>query len=193
MKLSMKDFFCKCDQIRKKLRIWSHLLKKSLMENLFFVEWIQVFVEWSLNITYERQRYLMFVRHSYDIWKWLDIIPIVWSQSHSILLTLRNFNCKKNLIGQFWNDTCSSITITVQEKLWRVKIWSRTFFKSFLLVPLYAYWKFWYKSNAISTLGKQKIKEKQVCLRRILKNQNLFLFVFEAVFKIAFNILSCKK
>ena len=135
----------------------------------------------------------MFVRHSYDIWKWLDIIPIVWSQSHSILLILRNFNCKKNLIGQFWNDTCSSITITVQEKLWRVKIWSRTFFKSFLLVPLYAYWKFWYKSNAISTLGKQKIKEKQVCLRRILKNQNLFLFVFEAVFKIAFNILSRKK
>ena len=24
-----------CDQIRRKLRIWSHLLKKSLMENLY--------------------------------------------------------------------------------------------------------------------------------------------------------------
>ena len=35
MKFSMKDFFSKCDQIRKKLRIWSHLLKKYLMENLF--------------------------------------------------------------------------------------------------------------------------------------------------------------
>ena len=33
MKLSNKDFFSKCDQIRRKLRIWSHLLKKPLMEN----------------------------------------------------------------------------------------------------------------------------------------------------------------
>ena len=31
MKVPMKDFFSKCDQIRKKLRIWSHLLKKSLI------------------------------------------------------------------------------------------------------------------------------------------------------------------
>ena len=37
MKFSIKDFFSKYDQIRKKLRIWSLLLKKSLMENLFFV------------------------------------------------------------------------------------------------------------------------------------------------------------
>ena len=33
MKFSIKDFFSKCDQIRRKLRIWSHLLKKFLMEN----------------------------------------------------------------------------------------------------------------------------------------------------------------
>ena len=33
MKLSIKDFFSKCDQIRSFLRTWSHLLKKSLMEN----------------------------------------------------------------------------------------------------------------------------------------------------------------
>ena len=35
-KSSIKDFFSKCDQIRRKLRIWSHLLKKSLMENFIF-------------------------------------------------------------------------------------------------------------------------------------------------------------
>ena len=29
-------FFSKSDQIRRKLRIWSHLLKKSLMENFIF-------------------------------------------------------------------------------------------------------------------------------------------------------------
>ena len=33
MKLSIKEFFSKCDRIRIFLRIWSHLQKKSLMEN----------------------------------------------------------------------------------------------------------------------------------------------------------------
>ena len=33
MKFSIKAFFSKCDQIRRKRRIWSHLLKKSLMKN----------------------------------------------------------------------------------------------------------------------------------------------------------------
>ena len=36
MKFSLKDFFSKCDQVRSFLRIWSHLLKKFLMENLIF-------------------------------------------------------------------------------------------------------------------------------------------------------------
>ena len=36
IKFSIKDFFNKYDQIRRKLRIWSHLLKKSLMENFTF-------------------------------------------------------------------------------------------------------------------------------------------------------------
>ena len=36
MKFSIKDFFSKCDQIRSILRIWSHLPKKSLMENFIF-------------------------------------------------------------------------------------------------------------------------------------------------------------
>ena len=36
MKISIKDSFSKCDQIRRELWIWSHSLKKSLMENLIF-------------------------------------------------------------------------------------------------------------------------------------------------------------
>ena len=36
MELSMKDFLSKCDQISSFLWIWSHLLKKSLMENFIF-------------------------------------------------------------------------------------------------------------------------------------------------------------
>ena len=38
MKFSIKEFFSKCDQCCRKLRIWSNLLKKSLMENFIFVQ-----------------------------------------------------------------------------------------------------------------------------------------------------------
>ena len=36
MKFSITHFFSKCDQIHRFLRIWSHLLKKSVMENFIF-------------------------------------------------------------------------------------------------------------------------------------------------------------
>ena len=36
IKISIKDLFSKCDQICSFLRIWSHILKKSLMENFIF-------------------------------------------------------------------------------------------------------------------------------------------------------------
>ena len=36
IKFSIKDFFSKCDKIPRKKRIWSHLLKKALMENFIF-------------------------------------------------------------------------------------------------------------------------------------------------------------
>ena len=44
MTKSANDFFGKWDQIRRKLGIWSHLLKKSLMENFIFGEVYQVSV-----------------------------------------------------------------------------------------------------------------------------------------------------
>ena len=37
MKFSIKDFASKCDPIDRKLRIWSHLLDKSLMKKLHFL------------------------------------------------------------------------------------------------------------------------------------------------------------
>ena len=36
MKFSIRDFFSKYDQILRKARIWSHLLKKFLMKNFYF-------------------------------------------------------------------------------------------------------------------------------------------------------------
>ena len=47
MKFSIKDFFSKCDQIRSFLRIWSHLLKKSFMENFIFYA---VFIKFFANL-----------------------------------------------------------------------------------------------------------------------------------------------
>ena len=50
MKFSIKDFFSKCDQIHSFLWIWSHLLKKSLMENFIFMQWYQF---WNLVFYFE--------------------------------------------------------------------------------------------------------------------------------------------
>ena len=44
MKFSIKDFCSKCDQIPSFLRIWSHFLKKSLVENFIFCVVFPVFV-----------------------------------------------------------------------------------------------------------------------------------------------------
>ena len=44
MKFFIKDFFSKCYQIRKKLRIWSHLLKNSLTKTSFFVQFQLKFI-----------------------------------------------------------------------------------------------------------------------------------------------------
>ena len=46
MKFSIKDFFHKYDQVHGRLRIWSHLPKKSFMENLILCE---VFQKQNLN------------------------------------------------------------------------------------------------------------------------------------------------
>ena len=47
MEFSINDFFNKCDQIRSFLRIWSYLLKKSLMENSIFDAVVQ---KWSIGV-----------------------------------------------------------------------------------------------------------------------------------------------
>ena len=58
MKFSIKDFFSKIDQIRWKMRIWSHLLKKSLMQNFVFCavknqSTLVAFDSFRLNVNYK--------------------------------------------------------------------------------------------------------------------------------------------
>ena len=54
MKFSIKDLFSKCDRISRKPRIWSHLLRKSLMKNFHslcnfnwpnFIVWLHLLLE----------------------------------------------------------------------------------------------------------------------------------------------------
>ena len=79
MKFFKKDFLSKCDQIHKKLRIGSHLLKKSLMETFIFLFNGQVATEY----TEEKHHYYGFLK-STDDYMLLEIIknsPCSWLSS----------------------------------------------------------------------------------------------------------------
>ena len=52
-RFSIKNLFRKCDQIRRKVRIWSRLLKKSVMENLIFC------------VMFHKEQ------NNIDVWQWL--------------------------------------------------------------------------------------------------------------------------
>ena len=45
MKFSIQDFFSKCDQIRRKVHVRSHMLKKSLIENFIFCAEIDPYLD----------------------------------------------------------------------------------------------------------------------------------------------------
>ena len=69
MKFSIKDFFSKCDQIRRNLQIWSRLLKKSLMENFIFRAVFEVFLSTILALPrwrYQYYCYLFYLDFSQD-------------------------------------------------------------------------------------------------------------------------------
>ena len=57
MDFSIKDFFSKCAQIRRKLGIWSHLLKESLMENFIFYS-MGIFTEIAVSVHLFYTRFL---------------------------------------------------------------------------------------------------------------------------------------
>ena len=65
MKVSIMDFSSKCDQIRRFLRIWSHLLTKLLTENFFFCAVIRPKVT-SYNYTF-------FTSYRYTFFTWFQV------------------------------------------------------------------------------------------------------------------------
>ena len=65
MKFSIKDFFSKFYQIRSLLRIWSHLLKKSLIENFIVCAVISSFCDF-LNLSIAKNKFQEFHNKWYN-------------------------------------------------------------------------------------------------------------------------------
>ena len=114
VKFSIKDFFSKCDQIRTKLRIWSHSLKKSLMENFIFcavrtfyssIQWTHIFMEF----------HIKFVACFHcNIWQ--------------------NFSKTKLLffVSSDWFSACAEPTNKLPQSIFPIPIHMRTFWTNFL-------------------------------------------------------------
>ena len=82
MKFSVKDFFSKCDHIRRKLRIWSHLLKKFLMESFIFVQCVVLknsLTRISLVIT--KICFSFFLQSELKIFSWFERLPSCLSET----------------------------------------------------------------------------------------------------------------
>ena len=80
LKFSIRDFFSKFDQIRKKLQIWSHLLKKSLKTSFF----VQFFFDLLGNFSI----YLCLAME-----KWLSICDTFIWETLNTLCTLQQKPC----------------------------------------------------------------------------------------------------
>ena len=64
MKFSIKDFFSICDQNPQFMRIWSHLLEKSLMENFIFCAVESSKIQTYLKKTQTNWTFVMFIHCS---------------------------------------------------------------------------------------------------------------------------------
>ena len=64
MRFSIKDFFSKCDQIRRKLGNWPHLLKKSLMENFIFCAVVNFILPEAVKFKPQSQKSLFYLAFS---------------------------------------------------------------------------------------------------------------------------------
>ena len=94
MKFSVKDFFSKCNQIRRKPWIWSPLLKKSLMENFIFYG---VFLSCNDLVC----AYLKFCDQDLFTHLWLTI-ELICTRSRVKYKNLAEIKCRSNSKEQEW-------------------------------------------------------------------------------------------
>ena len=76
LKFSITDFFSKCDQIWSFLQIWSHLLKKSVIDNFMF--WTVVVAAFSQSHVILRCWHFQSSSNCFDL-NWC-LLPILWSE-----------------------------------------------------------------------------------------------------------------
>ena len=114
MKFSLKDFFSICDQIRSFLRIWSHLLKRSLMKNFIFLCsecsskcWLWFFETDSFSYTFVKVYFMFSKGHVWSISVKSSIVKCL-SQ-----LSRKDFEYSCHQVANFQSDTSKNITITV--------------------------------------------------------------------------------
>ena len=117
IRFSIKDFFSECDQILRKLRIWSHVLEKSLMENFIFYADIKP-NSWScrfatlfkkINIYQERFRgdclkLLTQLEHSWTTWLLLKVLQpkIFIFEKKTVKLSWDSSTCKQKVSRSFF-------------------------------------------------------------------------------------------
>ena len=110
MKLSIKDFFSKCME----LLIWSHLLKKSLMENFIFCQWKQKALSYGI-----KDAQFNFIRKScnWQIISKTNINSIKSEKLFKVTSAFKNFE----LVKRFENTRRFYVDATYLLKCWKYK------------------------------------------------------------------------
>ena len=104
MKFSIKDFFSKCDQIHRNLRLWSHLLKKSILnEKLSFLcsfdrrsEWTYIdcfFMRYSSLLTSQPVTFSLII---YQTEIWHHALTIHLTNFANRILSRLFYSCRGN-------------------------------------------------------------------------------------------------
>ena len=110
-KFSIEDFFSKLDQIRRKLRIWPHLLKKFLMENLIFCAMLGsirlVSKENWWNIPYHFEVTLC---NNFCIIHWYRY-SLFWGRSSRNIVKSAAYFLKSCAISCWWHIWCCLMTV----------------------------------------------------------------------------------
>ena len=135
MKFSFKDFFSKCDQIHKKLRIWSHLQNKSLMENFIFC------AVWSKKNSSVRKLWVVWLEiYQRDVFENENVKQNLWKMPRKEFYYCQ-LHTRNNEIMQILNSTqaqclkTSTVFLTLKGLFFRHKD------KFFKRTVLQSYWK----------------------------------------------------
>ena len=84
MKFHIKDFFSKCDQICSFLRIWSHLIKKSLIEISIFCAVLSLLIQHLLFFYIKHSFFFINYMHSLYIYHYFWVTALIIFDYYSI-------------------------------------------------------------------------------------------------------------